>query len=171
MLHTNLKSDPVLYILMRNDLPSLNFGKGMAQAAHAGNALVENINFLFTNKDRLGVADYIQEMFSDWSSQTNQGFGTTIVLGCDIEKIYNIIKNIDNYAILNEIIVDPTYPYIVENSEIADLIYDDICTAERIVRDDGKVVLFREEKTCAYIFGDKTLINRIEGFRELKLHP
>ena len=31
---------PVLYILMRNDMKSMNPGKAMAQASHASNAFV-----------------------------------------------------------------------------------------------------------------------------------
>ena len=33
---------PVLYILMRTDMDSMNPGKAMAQASHASNAFVSN---------------------------------------------------------------------------------------------------------------------------------
>lgn len=59
----------VLYLIMRNDLPSLNPGKLAAQAAHCANACVakmENTN---------------PSLLLQWQGQSKQTFGTTIVLG------------------------------------------------------------------------------------------
>ena len=39
---TTTESFPVLYILMRKDLKSMNPGKAMAQASHAANAFVHS---------------------------------------------------------------------------------------------------------------------------------
>ena len=36
------ETEPVLYILMRSDMVSLNPGKAMAQAAHAANCFTSN---------------------------------------------------------------------------------------------------------------------------------
>ena len=37
----------ILYIFMRNDLPSMNAGKAMAQASHASSQLVTNYSSKF----------------------------------------------------------------------------------------------------------------------------
>ena len=37
----------ILYIFMRNDLPSMNVGKAMAQASHASSQLVTNYSSKF----------------------------------------------------------------------------------------------------------------------------
>lgn len=60
---------PVLYLIMRNDLPSLNPGKLAAQAAHCANACV-------------AVARKKQPaLLRQWERESRQAFGTTIVLG------------------------------------------------------------------------------------------
>lgn len=58
-----------LYIVMRNDLPSLNPGKLAAQAAHVANVAVKR-------GDR--------KIVRRWERQTTQSFGTTIVLGAPL---------------------------------------------------------------------------------------
>ena len=52
-----------LYILMRTDLPSMNAGRAMAQAAHAANQFIKEYG---NNKE-------VQK----WQKDAN-GFGTTI---------------------------------------------------------------------------------------------
>ena len=59
---------PVLYILMRNDLPSMNAGKAMAQASHASNAMVHNSD-----------CDAFKGMVKEWQGETPQGFGTLVL--------------------------------------------------------------------------------------------
>lgn len=58
---------PVLYLIMRNDLPSLNPGKLAAQAAHCANACVARMRG--------------HKALRAWERQSRQSFGTTIVLG------------------------------------------------------------------------------------------
>jgi hypothetical protein len=60
---------PVLYLIMRDDLPSLNPGKLAAQAAHCANACVA----------KMRKAD--SAMLRKWERESSQDFGTTIVLG------------------------------------------------------------------------------------------
>ena len=75
----------VLYILMRNDMDSLNPGKGMAQAAHASN------HFMFWNSDDME--------FKKWCSY--RAFGVTIVLSVNIfgdkEGLHSIIGDLELY--------------------------------------------------------------------------
>jgi peptidyl-tRNA hydrolase len=95
---------PVLYILMRNELDSMNSGKAMAQASHASNAFVKKAND--ENVDIL-----------EWEFSTSQGFGTVLVLEgkmSDIEDTINVFKRLDYVA---DVIHDPTYP-IVDGSVV-----------------------------------------------------
>lgn len=93
------EASPVLYILMRNDIDSMNPGKAMAQASHAANAFVYFSSF----KER----DHLVEV---WENSTSQGFGTVIVLACTGEQMYSkvtVAKAADLHA---DVVHDPTYP-------------------------------------------------------------
>ena len=92
-----------LFIIMRNDLDSMNPGKAAAQAAHAANQAV------------LELEDNYPEEYHSWLAFTSGGqclnFGTTIVLEGTIEDIieeYNEEK--DDSVILQGLTEDPTYP-------------------------------------------------------------
>jgi peptidyl-tRNA hydrolase len=147
-------SEYILYILMRNDLPSLNAGKAMAQASHASNAFIKSF----------GNAKSVKP----WINETPQGFGTVIVLSANEKQVNEIIQNSENANVLSELIVDPTYPYIV-NNEVAALIDAKHHTVAPIVKTDGTVVLHRKEITCAYVYGSKEDCKKILG--HLPLHP
>ena len=152
---------------MRNDLPSLNAGKAMAQASHASNAFIHDATKTFTNKDKLKGP--VQLGVEKWQSETPHGFGTVIVLSANKKQIDDIYENtflpVDSIVGL---VVDPTYPYIV-NSEVAALINEKHHTVNPIHKSDGNVVLHRQEVTCAYLFGNKEDLKKIIG--HLPLHP
>ena len=171
------KNMNVLYILMRTDLPSMNAGKAMAQAAHAANK-AEAHALKLENSKLLG-------QWYDWCSQTNQNFGTTIVLGATIGDIDFSLKD-SEFGFQTDLyfcdrVIDPTYPYIIDNSEIYKLIDPKIHTsdpifrytddASKIIDTEAPVVAFREETTCAYFFGDKNTIERAGLLSHLELHP
>jgi hypothetical protein len=155
-----MESEYVLYILMRKDLPSMNAGKAMAQASHASNAFIHNMN----NKSNKHV--------EEWQNSTDQGFGTVLVLGCQISDIVGISTSVFDVRKESafEQIIDPTYPYIV-NSEIKDLIDKSIHTMEPHKLESGDFVCFREEVTCAYLFADKNSDETKRLIGHLKLHP
>lgn len=160
-------ANPVLYILMRTDLPSMNPGKAMAQASHASNYFVHDLNQM-KHKD-----GYIAQMGKAWQESTPQGFGTVLVLGCTKHQMIEAYEMASLHAasfVLAGIVRDPTYPYIVD-SEMAGLISSEMDTAPRVSNADGKVVLFRNERTCAYIFGDKDTDFMRLLLDNLKLHP
>jgi peptidyl-tRNA hydrolase len=92
---------PVLYIIMRNDMASMNPGKAMAQASHASNAFVKCMSGV--NNDT---------MFKQWTQSTYQGFGTVLVLAANISQILEINKAATATGYVNEIIYDPTYPIV-----------------------------------------------------------
>jgi hypothetical protein len=141
---------------MRQDLPSLNSGKAMAQASHASNL------FIYTHGKNKKVKEW----------QGTLGFGTVIVLG--VESLYKlnsiITRTSRDFKLLAGMVVDPTYPYIVANDEIGSLISEDIHTSLRIPRIDNSFVYFRREVTCGFLFEDENL--PVSSFiSDLKLHP
>ena len=92
----------VLYCLMREDIPDLNPGKGMAQAMHA------QANF---QAQWRGKPEYIE-----WCKQSYYAFGTTIVLSAvkkDIEDLRRIVSatRSDGRTPSFGVVVDPTYPW------------------------------------------------------------
>lgn len=125
---------PALYILMRTDMASMNAGKGMAQASHAANAFIH--------------AHSSNTLVNMWASETTQGFGTAIVLGVDISTLENIISSANEYGIINDVVIDPSYPMR-----------------------DGDVTHFLNIITCGYVFGDKNdpIMQWLLG--GLSLHP
>tara|TARA_B100000900_G_C20319887_1_gene609683 strand:+ start:227 stop:634 length:408 start_codon:yes stop_codon:yes gene_type:complete len=131
---------PVLYILMRTDLDSMNPGKAMAQASHASNAFVHSADPGY-NVD--------EELFNTWENSTHQGFGTVLVLGVNEVQMRTAVEvaescGIDKFP--SGIVHDPTYPL-----------------------QDGDTTHFIPVDTCGYIFGDKddVLLQSIVGNFEL----
>lgn len=143
-----------LYILMRNDLPSLNSGKAMAQAAHAGSHFAGKYGRM--------------PGFNDWCDLGH--FGTTIVLATNKLTIFDVIKEALENHFYADYIYDPTYPYVT-NKELAGLIREETHTAPAFYKDNGEVICFRNELTCGYAFlpKDDSITLRLVG--KLPLHP
>ena len=120
--------EPVLYILMRTDMKSMNPGKGMAQAAHAQAAFTWKI----THTEHL--PQNVDFGYQRWCEQTPQRFGTTIVLDGGDEKymlhIIDVVKQLDN--VVAGVVHDPSYP----------------------VR-DGRAMHHTPCNTCAFVFLDQ----------------
>lgn len=89
------KFEPVLYIIMFEDVPDMNPGKGMAQACHA---------------QAMMVTEYWDRAeFHMWAGQCCDDFGKTIVLSCEREYFYRCTEDpriSDNFGI----VTDPSYP-------------------------------------------------------------
>ena len=147
---------PILYIIMRNDLDSMNPGKAMAQASHSSNAFVTKI-------------DKEDPLYDKWRQSTNQGFGTVLVLAANKEQLTKSVQTAKDCGYVADFVYDPTYPYILKN-EYADLIPESVDTSERI-RKEKTTVMFRNEVTCCYIFMDKNDEKGQKIVEELNLHP
>lgn len=126
-----------LYILVRNDLHSMNPGKAIAQASHCVSQFV-----LKHPKDAADWAEY-------------RGFGTTIVLEGsqnDIEHFtQEYIENV--YPIWGDII-DPTYPFKLQR-EIIPYLVDNLGKIEydETTEDQyGMVNATRTEYTASWFF-------------------
>lgn len=159
---------PVLYILMRNDLPSMNPGKAMAQASHSSNAFVKAMTDSFLDSE--GVPNTpVQTLFNEWQLETNQGFGTVLVLAVTETQMRTATDIAKMIGFQSEIVNDPTYPAHLD-AEAAKMISSEKWTMDPIPVGD-KMVTFRSEDTCAYIFGNKNdpMLNAIVG--KFPLHP
>lgn len=152
---------------MRTDLPSMNSGKGMAQASHASNKFIHDMSLMSRNEVPL-VDELLFGQSRLWSSQTDQGFGTVLVLGCSLVDIESV--SIKNSSYFSGVVVDPTYPYIV-NNEIVPFISDRVHTMQPMPCADGTSVCFRCEVTCAYLFGSKNDADVQSAVGHLSLHP
>ncbi len=127
---------PTLYILMRTDLDSLGPGKAMAQANHAYGAVRAAI--------RKNLV--IQRDFLEWTTQTEQEFGTTIVLGGTVHEIDTVLYKANKTALMvSGWVHDPTYPI-----------------------EDGGTVHVLPMDTCGFIFGGRR--NLLELTRDLFLY-
>jgi len=90
--------EPVLYIIVRNDMASMNPGKAAAQACHAANLAV-------------GLATLCSMPFLQTWLDSGKGFGTTIVLVGAIDDIQRTLLFLPNSdEIISGTVVDPTYP-------------------------------------------------------------
>ena len=141
---------PTLYILMRSDMKSMNAGKAMAQASHASNAFVHNVFKTRNDQGRQeGYGKYHVQLADEWALETDQGFGTVIVLdGFSEVAIRRAVEIAQATGLYSEMIHDPSYP----------------------VR-DGSITHAIPLDTCAYVFGDRNneiVKDIVGGFR---LHP
>lgn len=130
---------PILYILMRTDMNSMNAGKAMAQAGHAVSAMMHE------QKDN----EKFQENFQIWQKETEQGFGTSIVLAVSSEQeLYDYVDKCKTYLnVFASVVNDPTYP----------------------IR-DGEITHLVNVNTCAYIFSNSENFN-MRHLSKLNLHP
>lgn len=166
--------EPVLYILMRNDLPSLTAGKAIAQATHATQNFTITMSKTLSNKSLISTEEIeinrsLQTMYKSWQQQTNQCFGTTIVLGFsdnDLHMLSNEYNNFNDCKEHTDIhwIYDPEYPFIIKDKEIMKLLNSN---SVKIIDTDanGCYHCVRKELTCGWIFGDKeTLFNKLSNY-------
>ena len=132
---------PVLYILMRDDLESMNAGKGMAQASHASNA------FLHTVNQNTALAATTVSLVQKWKDETERGFGTAIVLAVNESEMRIKTEIAITLGFVAGIVHDPGYP----------------------IR-DGEAHHEIPLDTCAFAFGDRNddMIRYL--FSDLDLH-
>ena len=153
-----VKMKNILYIFMRNDLPSLNAGKAMAQASHASAQLVINYSSKY-------------EDIKNWANE-GKGFGTTIVLEGSKNSISELLLNVNNnrYSIINGNIVDETYPFKAQKELLNLMNLEDNEYNIQIVDDTidnfGMVSCTRVEHTCSWMFFRGSEIEQ-EHFKKL----
>jgi peptidyl-tRNA hydrolase len=154
--------DIVCYVLVRSDLPSLNPGKAMSQTHHAG------VQMMAQRESHKIVDQYVQS----GCYQGADHFNTTIVLAATKNQISaKHVEAVQAGIKAKGMVTDPSYPFTVENCEIANLVENghDI----KIVNDlrDGRVLMVRPELTCAWFVIDRDNHDHKMIFEDLKLYP
>ena len=84
----------------------------------------------------------------DWTNETKDGFGTVLVMGTDLATMTQVWIDCFNNGIMTGIVNDPTYP----------------------IRDGNYTHLVPCE-TCAYAFGERTIIGAIMDRYKISLMP
>jgi len=156
--------DLAVYVLLRTDLPSMNAGKAAAQVHHAGVQMVNKF------RSKTLVRDYITQGIQQGADH----FNTTLVLGATLDDIIRCgqeAENAGDVVVVFNTVTDPSYPFFVENIEIANLIPQTDTTKVIKVLDNGKVLMVREEVTCAWFVGDRNDVRFRCLFDGLDLHP
>lgn len=125
---------PVLYILVRDDMDSLNCGKAIAQGSHAANAFVYSMNNAIKNGGDSFVPDLTPtiRLFGAWQNTSVQGFGTVLVLAVNEREMQTAVTVAKVMGFAAETVLDETYPLR-----------------------DGATTHFLPVEACAYVFGDK----------------
>lgn len=129
---------------MRNDLPSMSIGRALAQASHASNAFIHEV-----------TAD---PRVREWQDQTNQGFGTAIVLSGNRHDIEAALMEARDRNLSGNKVYDPEWKFEV-STEIAELIDHRMLVNSPVEPpprggSDNHVILTKKEWACAYIFGE-----------------
>ena len=93
---------PTLYIVMRDDIPDMNPGKGMAQAAHAQADFEAWTRVIYEEEAQFSE---LVECLNEWKE--DRTFGRTLVLHATAKQIEDLVKNTS----FSDTTVDPTYPW------------------------------------------------------------
>lgn len=158
-----MNQDLTAYVLVRTDLPSLTPGKAMAQVHHLGVQLVSKHQ-----------GDLVNDYVMTGIEQGADHFNTTIVLGATLSEIEQVLAKSTQLPVTDVImqrVVDPSYPFFVENEEIADLIPCSDTLKVVSIMQDGRVLMTRQELTCVGFLGDRANPEFRALFDGLHLHP
>jgi len=100
-------------------------GKGMAQAAHAANAFIYDVDEKM-RKAETTIWSEQATFVREWQRTTRQGFGTTITLDVGSDKTLNEhIEEAQELSLFSGVVHDPTYP--VRDGNVTHLIPVDTC--------------------------------------------
>jgi len=134
--------EPTLYIIMRSDIPDMNPGKAMAQAAHAQSDFDAKMLEVAKNPEVEASRKELLLDYAEWTEDRN--FGRTIVVSATEDEIDRI-----SYAgKVAGFTVDPTYPW----------------------RNYWKEVFVTDEVTCGWIFVCDTYAEDVDLVKDLPLH-
>lgn len=131
---------PVLYVLMRGDLASLNAGKACAQSAHASNQFIWEARQVRTDKRM------VDALITAWENQSGFGFGVTLTLTASIGEIERALTTGRKMMHSSDGVLETVRCGRVHDSSYPLL---DGATMHKIPLD-----------TCAYVFGIKYLAEK-----------
>ena len=154
-----MEKDLAVYVLVRNDLPSMNPGKAMAQVHHAGVQMMSKFG------DERLVKEYIKIVFDNDAYH----FNTTLVVSATEKQIEAAIGIARMCCAICGTVLDPSYPFFVD-PELAPFVAADDNVTE--VGPSGNKVLFvRPEMTCAWILMDRDDPEMRSIVAAMPLHP
>lgn len=139
-----MEKDLTVYVLIRNDLPSMNAGKAAAQVHHAG------VQMLVKHSDHPLVKEYV----SNGLAQGADGFNTTLTLGATARQIDAVMAKVCHFDTVCGMVVDPTYPFWVD-PEIAPMLEVNQSVKRPGVMSQSGELFLRNELTCAWVLGDR----------------
>lgn len=154
----------VLYVVVNNELKSMNPGKAQAHSGHAASQLA----FEILTKPHHSF----RNVYLAWAD--NRGFGTQMNLrpkkGVTFSNVLDYA--LDPYAFsVHHVgaVIDPTYPFEVDE-ETFSLIDSDIHTLEPKYIEKKKVYrCFREQTTAAFFFVNPDINDELTKFIKDKL--
>ena len=163
----NEETNPVLYILMRTDLPSMNAGKAMAQASHASNAFTYDM--LVGKASTSAAIENNNALYQKWKGETEQGFGTVLVLSVDETQMRAAVDLAQRLDFVSGVVHDPTYPVLIPPELGGALAEMDNHSVFEVGEHHNYVTIPLD--TCAYVFGDKNdpVLGMVVG--NFRLHP
>lgn len=143
---------PVLYVLMRNDLPSMNTGKGMAQSCHIGSAFAhEMLVGKFPNAEANAAND---TLYRQWLATSKQGFGTVLTVELNEEKMRRAVDVARSMFLVAGVLRDDTYPILVP-PELGKVMATERTPISHFTVGERFNYVTIELDTCAFVFGDK----------------
>lgn len=139
------------YVMMRTDLSSLGHGKALAHAHHAGSHLTWNLVVEPMLRNEEVHADVLE-----WHRAAG-GFGACLAVGGTDQITLPVLQGVtaaaETLGHRAGLVVDPTYPHIVD-PEVFALMDRNLFTMEPR-RTRGGYATFRRETTCGWILGEK----------------
>lgn len=145
-------TNPVLYNLMRNDLPSMNTGKGMAQSVHVGSAFAhEMLVGKFPNAETNATND---ELYKKWLGETSQGFGTVLTVAVNERQMRSTVQTAHMLGFVTNVIHDPSYPVLIP-TELGKAMAEEGDPAHAFFVGENFNYTTIPLDTCAFVFGDK----------------
>lgn len=147
---------PYLFIIMRNDLPSMNPGLLAAQASHVSNAF----RFEVTNQMAVPGYEQLSTLVQEWESETEQGFGTAIVKSAseaELQALPARLATVPPHEIVAfGFVHDPTYPTTGVPKAylpVLDAMLNTDNPNNQIIERENDLVLLSTQMVGMYVFG------------------
>lgn len=136
------------YVIVRNDMPSMNAGKMAAQVSHCTTKMCCEID------DFVNVSPFKNRQ-RKWLNDEN--IGTTIIMqgiGQDIKRFFALVKKEFPYLYTNKVI-DETYPFLV-HADVTEWLDDKTFIDWGHLDTNGLVKCYHPAWTCSGLFFDGT---------------
>ncbi len=140
-----MERDLAVYVMVRNDLPSLNPGKAGSQVHHAG------VQMMVKYATHKLVRQYVEDGVAQGADQ----FNTTLTVSANLQHIETAISRAKSIDVLCDILIDPTYPFFVDPEVANFLEANPLVKRVGPVGSSGQELFLRSELTVAWMLGDR----------------